>query len=57
MTPRRQFEQGLIDTFDSYLHNESCWQLLLERPADIKGGIGRSDRRLAMHVFKGPCAQ
>jgi len=29
--PRRKFEQGLIDTIDWYLHNESWWQPLLER--------------------------
>jgi dTDP-glucose 4,6-dehydratase len=29
--PRRQFEQGLVETIDWYLHNESWWQPLLER--------------------------
>jgi dTDP-glucose 4,6-dehydratase len=29
--PRRQFEQGLVETIDWYLANESWWQPLLER--------------------------
>jgi dTDP-glucose 4,6-dehydratase len=29
--PRRKFEQGLVETIDWYLHNESWWQPLLER--------------------------
>jgi hypothetical protein len=29
--PRHKFEQGLVETIDWYLHNESWWQPLLER--------------------------